>query len=127
MKKKTITVLIVFVAVILILTGSICINDCQNHWEMFRFYKSVDFDKNVMGRELKKAIFLTINIFIDYLSALIIIFICFMFNKTELKAMTCSVKEYREKKQTEKQQKQEAKKQRKIEALEKELENLKDK
>ena len=41
--------------------------------------------------------------------------------------MTCSIKEYREKKQTEKQQEQEAKKQRKIEALEKELENLKDK
>lgn len=107
---------------------SIHLDNCINYWKIYfsevQSKKPVQvLIKNYLSSSWEATAMICMFVFITIASITILIIL----NKTELKAMTCSIKEYREKKQTEKQQKQEAKKQRKIQALEKELENLKDK
>ena len=127
MKSKiTVNALLFAIIIMAIVCFGLYFENCVNCWKIYY---------SELHREIPVQEFIDSYWWYSWeATAMLIMFVCtcvicivvlVIINKTELQSLTCTVKEHKKNYQRKKEEKQAAEKQRKIEALQKELNDLK--
>ena len=126
MKKKTISIFLVLFLIFSLIAFFISMVSCVKHFNaLFEVLNSENTGFAVKELAINYVWQFTFFAVIFFFISLSSLFLFIKLNKTDLQSLTCTIKEYKEKQKENKNQKQAAEKQRKIEALEKELNDLK--
>lgn len=122
MKKKWVNIGLIFIIVFCVACFAMLINDCVTYWDSYYYLEKLGSDVSV--RYLRYGIkYIAILVFLA-LAVAMDIFLLIAFNKTEIKAMTSSVQEIKEKRAQIKAEKQEQKRQKKMQALQAKMQEL---